>query len=170
MNRHWQGLMLVLGAAGLSFLLGCADAPSGDSAKNTPPPVPPPVVVQAAPAANAESDAAPVDTNTNTVAAEVGFGEKGHYDSQDYISVVVSSQFRAIESLTLSRIANAMQTYKAINGYYPKTDEVYFKEVIEANGIALPDLPDGQKYGYDPQLAIQEQGQQSLTILKPKQP
>ena len=44
----------------------------------------------------------------------MGFGKKGHYDSQDYISVVVGSQFRAIERLTLTRIVSAMLPFKSI--------------------------------------------------------
>ena len=66
------------------------------------------------------------------------------------------------------RITNAMQQYKAIHGAYPKTEEVFFKEIIDAGGITLPDLPAGQKFGYAPELAAETSAEQSLTILKPK--
>lgn len=168
---------IALALAATSLLAGCPDAPSEDAANNTPAASPPPVVVEMAPPAGSANDVTttnPAATNeaansdTEAVAAEVGFGEKGHYDSQDYISVAVSSQFRVQERLTLLRITSNMQQYKAVHGSYPKTEEVFFKEVIDAGGITLPDLPAGQKFGYDPELAAETSAEQSLTILKPK--
>ena len=160
-----------------TLFVGCPDTPTDDTPRDTSAAPAPPVVVEMAPPAGSANDVTTTNpaatneaanSNTEAVAAEVGFGEKGHYDSQDYISVAVSSQFRVQERLTLLRITSNMQQYKAVHGSYPKTEEVFFKEVIDAGGITLPDLPAGQKFGYDPELAAETSAEQSLTILKPK--
>ena len=159
MNRRMNWL---LAACVATLVCGCDDTPT-EPAKNNPPPAPPPIVVEGAPP-NSPGNSSPTEES----AAEVGFGEKGHYESQDYISVVVGSQFRAEERITLGRVTQAMKQYRAIHGNYPKTDEEFFEEIIKANSISLPDLPAGQKYGYDPELAAESNAEQSLTILKPK--
>ena len=54
-----------------------------------------------------------------------------------------------------------MQLYKASNGYLPKSHEIFWKEIIEANSIQLPELPEGERYAYDP-----EQGE--LMVERPR--
>ena len=193
MLRHTHCLLLGLLTAAVVIALGCADSstdrqasavPNAPAPPAPPAPIPPEPVTPPEPEPPAppvgnnpaetsnpdESDRTSTDTatnnasdNTESTTARVGFGAKGHYDSNDYISVVVSSQFRIEERITLLNIKKAMQIYRQIHGGYPKTGEVFFKEIIEENGIALPVLPSGQMYGYDP-----DNPEEPLLILKPK--
>ena len=159
-TAHW--LLLTLG---VGFLLAGCD--TADEGTTTTPTAPPTIVVE-------ETQPVPTDDppeeepETEEVAAEVGFTGKGQYESQNYISVSVGTVFSVTERLILLRVTDAMQKYKAQHGDYPKTEEEFFEHIIEANSIALPELPDGQKYGYDPEAAKANNGEEALTILKPK--
>ena len=176
-RRTNPGLLAVTMAIAL-FALGCAEAPPAqDQGVGLAPPsapAPPAEPVEntetrpSEPAEAADSTAPVVDENTETKVAEVGFGEKGHYDSKDYISVAVSTKFRVEEQIGLLRIKNCMDQYKAINGKFPKDHEEFWKEIIEKNSIQLPDLPPGQRFLYDPELAKETRGEKSLKILVPK--
>jgi hypothetical protein len=42
-----------------------------------------------------------------------------------------------------------MDLYHADNDRYPKDYDEFMAVIIKANGIALPQLPPYQKYGYD---------------------
>ena len=166
-NRHNSLLVSICVTVTLA-MLGCTEPDKEEASNNAPPPPPVVVVEPATSTADGEQPPAEPVREGNEVTAEVGFGEKGHYDSQDYISVAVSSQFRAQEQLTLLRITDAMRKHKAAHGHFPKTDEEFFEDVIEANSISLPELPAGQKFGYDPDAAEENDGEDALTILKPK--
>ncbi len=48
------------------------------------------------------------------------------------------------------QIADAMRLYRAMNGHAPRSHEEFMQEIIAANNIALPDLPAGHQYRYDP--------------------
>ena len=54
-----------------------------------------------------------------------------------------------------------MRMYKAEKGFLPKTHDVFMKEIIGANSIELPELPEGERYIYD-----SEQGE--LMVERPK--
>ncbi|MCL2745257.1 MAG: hypothetical protein FWE67_15555 [Planctomycetaceae bacterium] len=106
---------------------------------------------------------------TERVKADVGAGKKGHYGQKggeaatDIITVPIATLFRAQE-ITAYRIKvpQAMQLYKASNdGKAPATHEEYWEKIIKANEITLPQLPDGQRYVYDP-------ATEGLLIEKPK--
>ncbi len=126
-----------------------------DTTSGTPTPPPPPLPPGA-------------DENTDSTVAQVGFGKKGHYGSNGYISTTVGARFRAEESITLSLVTNAMQQYKALNGAYPKTHDEFMAEIVKLNNIRLPELNDGEEYLYDPALAAETSGKESLRILTPK--
>jgi hypothetical protein len=111
----------------------------------------------------------PKKDDTVRVKADVGAGKKGHYGQQggetatDIITVPVASLFRAKE-MTAYRIQvpQALQLYKAMNdGKGPASNEEYMEKIIRANNIPLPELPDGQRYVYDPET-------EELMIEKPK--
>ena len=82
-----------------------------------------------------------------------GFTGKG----QDYgngdagiITVPISTLFSVKEQIVLNQITGAMNVFKTYNGRNPKSEEEFMKEVIKANAIKLPELPEGSKYQYDP--------------------
>jgi hypothetical protein len=109
------------------------------------------------------------EPDTELVKADVGAGKKGHYgqtggeQASDIITVPIATLFRAKE-MTAYRIQvpQALQLYKAMNdGKAPETHEVFMKEIIRANNIPLPELPDGQEYLYDP-------ASEQLMIKKPR--
>ncbi len=82
--------------------------------------------------------------------------------------MAVSTQFRVQEQLTLIRITQAMRQYKARYEEYPQEEEVFWEKIIKENSISLPDLPKDQKFLYDPELADETDGEQSLRILQPR--
>ena len=45
-----------------------------------------------------------------------------------------------------------MQLYKAgNNNQLPKTHDEFMEKIVVANGIELPQLPEGERYVFDPQ-------------------
>ncbi len=49
------------------------------------------------------------------------------------------------------QIPKALQLYKALSdGAGPASHEAFMSEIIQANRIPLPELPEGQIYRYDP--------------------
>ncbi|MDR1962729.1 MAG: hypothetical protein LBQ50_03010 [Planctomycetaceae bacterium] len=114
-----------------------------------------------------EKSEKPEMPETELVKADVGAGKKGHYgqtggeQASDIITVPIATLFRAKE-MTAYRIQvpQALQLYKAMNdGKGPETHEAFMKDIIRANNIPLPELPEGHEYLYDPateQLMIQK--------------
>lgn len=143
-----------------------AENPS--SVPPVPPQVPPlPPAVPAEDVADGGDDAeekpSPLsDDNVTVVKAEAGVGTKGHYESHDYISTVVSAKFRTAEKLEFIKIQKAMQLYKAEHDNKgPADHKTFMKDIIEANFISLPKLPAGQSYYYDPKT-------EALHVVRPK--
>lgn len=84
------------------------------------------------------------------VKAEVGLGEKGHYEAKNVLTVALSARFRTEERILLGQIDQAIQMFRAVHGRVPKDHEEFIKKVVAENGYRLPELPDGQTYFYDP--------------------
>ncbi|MDR2438938.1 MAG: hypothetical protein LBE12_06175 [Planctomycetaceae bacterium] len=111
----------------------------------------------------------PQEPATELVKADVGAGRKGHYgqtggeQASDIITVPVATLFRAKEMTAFRiQVPQALQLYKAMNDNKgPETHEVFMKDIIQANNIPLPELPDGHEYIYDP-------ATEQLMIKKPK--
>ena len=82
---------------------------------------------------------------------------------QGIIATPVAAYFAAKEQVAFRvEVPQAMNLFKATNGYAPRTDEEFMKEIIQANNIKLPELPAGDKYYYDPateQLMVEQHGQ-----------
>jgi len=93
--------------------------------------------------------------------AEVGVGKKGRGYGGGVVTEPIRAMFRTEQRIQLMNMEGAMKMYKASNGFLPKTHEVFMKEIIEVNSIELPELPDGERYIYDP-----EQGE--LMVERPK--
>ncbi len=83
--------------------------------------------------------------------AKVGDGKKGHTYGSNMITVSGSTFWRAKEKITFEiQIPKALQLYKALNGKGPKDHQQFMKEIVKANQIKLPKLPDDHRYEYDP--------------------
>lgn len=67
-----------------------------------------------------------------------------------YLSVVTGTRFWAEHQMILNNIRHAVDLYEATNSRYPKTQDEFMREIIQANDIKLPELPDGYEYFYDP--------------------
>lgn len=93
--------------------------------------------------------------------AEVGVGKKGRNYGGGVVSEPIRAMFRTEQRMQLLQVNQAMQLYKASNGYHPKSHDIFWKEIIEANSIQLPELPEGERYVYDPEL-------EELMVERPK--
>ncbi|HBT75489.1 MAG TPA: hypothetical protein DEB39_00875 [Planctomycetaceae bacterium] len=90
------------------------------------------------------------------VAADVGVGKKGRYESTggpaDFITTPVASLFAAKEMVAFRiQIPHALTLYKAANDNRPPaTFDAFKQDILIPNAIALPELPEGAEYIYDP--------------------
>jgi hypothetical protein len=96
------------------------------------------------------------------VPADVGVGRKGRKTQENakaggikqMIAQPVASLFAFRERAVFKiQIPHAMNLYKATNGYFPKSNDVFMKDIIKFNQIKLPELPFGQSYEYDAESA-----------------
>jgi hypothetical protein len=115
------------------------------------------------PAANSSNPSTQSDGTVEK--AQVGVGAQGKdYGTPDagLITTPIAAYFGAREQIVFNiQIPDAMKTFQALNGRYPKSHEEFMKEIIQAGSIKLPELPEGAKYVYDPQKA-------ELTVVHPK--
>ncbi len=74
-----------------------------------------------------------------------------------YLSIVTGQRFWAEHQIILNNILHATRLYEAEHGRYPKTQEEFMEKVIEPNepATALPELPEGWEYYYDPQTPLE---------------
>lgn len=93
--------------------------------------------------------AAPSATPTQ-VPAEGGVGKQGQGYGGGLITEPIKQRFVIEQRLIFDQIKHAIDLYKATNGNAPRTHEEFMEQIIQANGIALPELPAGQSYIYDP--------------------
>ena len=90
-------------------------------------------------------------------AAQVGDGSKGHYGRMSIFEAGISSYFRTRENLTYNvQIPHAMNLYKATHGRAPQTHDEFWREIIQANNLKMPDLNDGCSYEYNPEKEVLE--------------
>ncbi len=115
-------------------------------------PTPEPAPRPAAKSPPAETKPAPVQPSLVMVKkkAAVGVGKKGHY-GKGIIATPLGSLFAAEERIDFEvQIPHAMQMFKALNGRAPKDTEEFMEKIIKEYRIRLPELPEGQRYEYDP--------------------
>ena len=105
----------------------------------------------------AQQESAPKEDDTVTVKAEPGLTGKGNYSSagdtsnpMSIISTPVSQYFRVQDRIILQQVEAAMNLYKGEHGRLPTTHEEFVIDIIQANNIVLPRLPEGHTYVYDP--------------------
>ena len=88
-------------------------------------------------------------------AAQVGDGRQGHYEEFGRMSIfshTIGTMYRTRENLTYNiQIPHAMDLYKATTGHAPRTHEEFWKEIIQANNLKMPELKEGCYYDYNPQ-------------------
>jgi hypothetical protein len=130
-------------AAGISIGLGQPPVEDSPSQPDAPTQDPPP--------ADREPDREP---DTERVKADVGVGAKGRsLDEHEGVLVTPAKAYFSMREKAIFQIAvpQALQFFEAQHGSGPKTHDQFMTDVIQANGIALPELPPGQRYVYDPE-------------------
>lgn len=142
MKKFW-----LLSLSSLSLVVGCSEGGS-------PAPPPAPAVTAAPPAGGGPPKPVPppvapvqekasVDLTKQGIAAEkMGKGVLAT-PAREYLRIPDRAAFLAVEQ--------AMNLYKGANGALPKTHEEFMREVIDANNIRLPELPDDSRYVYVPE-------------------
>ena len=69
--------------------------------------------------------------------------------AKDPITLQGNAYVTMIGQTSILNIQHAMDLYKATNDRLPADFDEFKKEIIDANNIALPQLPRYQKYGYN---------------------
>jgi hypothetical protein len=69
--------------------------------------------------------------------------------ADDSITLPGNAYVTTIGRLAAIQIDEAVKLFHATNNRYPRDYKEFMVEIIKANNIALPKLPDYQKYGYD---------------------
>jgi len=83
----------------------------------------------------------------------VGADKRGRNYGGGVITEPIRQYFRASQRINLLNLKRAMDLYKAgNNNKLPDTHEDFMEEIVEANSIELPQLPDGERYVFDTQL------------------
>lgn len=98
--------------------------------------------------------AAPAEPDTERVEAKAGVGAKGRsLDEHEGVYVTPAKTLFTVREKVIFEIEvpNALKLYEATNGNPPRTHEEFMSQVIEANGVRLPELPAGQRYVWDPE-------------------
>ena len=135
--------LLVVGCDESGTSTTTATPPRPASAAPPPPPPPPG-------GAPEELDSEP-EPKVDREVARTGVGKKGRNYGGGVISEPVRQYFRAQQQIQFIKVTSAMNLYKGEHGFLPKTHDVFMKEIIEANEIELPELPEGLRYVYDPE-------------------
>jgi hypothetical protein len=140
--RNFHAVLIAVGLAA-SLLTGCGDtglkAPVAQKEVRKAPPPPLPLAAQPAPQTKPEPE--PLRKK-----AEPGVGAKtggGIYPAATY--------FKMRETIVFQQVEHDLQLYKAEHDNKgPKTHEEFMEKIIKANNIKLPELPEGDRYRYDP--------------------
>jgi hypothetical protein len=106
--------------------------------------------------ADAAANAAPSPPPMQDQVAKTGVGVKGDSlndiqgnDPRLLIAGPVKAYFNVREKVVFEiGLPKAEQMFNALNGRNPKSHDEYMKEVVKANAISLPELPQGMVYRY----------------------
>ena len=97
------------------------------------------------------SPEAPKPANAGSKKAEVGVGKSYSRLAKSMICTDFAAIYCVREKLVFEvEIPHAMQLFKATEDRNPKSQEEFMEKIIKANNIHLPQLPDGDRYMYDP--------------------
>lgn len=125
-----MGIALLLG--GLIISLGCQAEPS-----STPSAGPQPT------------------TQMQAQKATAGVGKRGQslQDDQGVAKIVsgpASALLKVEQKVVLDiQIPQALQLFKASNGRFPKSHDEFMSQIVQANRLQLPELPDGMVYRFN---------------------
>lgn len=98
----------------------------------------------------APAQARPAETERE--AARAGVGEKGKSLEFRLGQTAAKAYFQARERIVFEiQIPEAMKLYKATNGYAPRSQEEFERDILQANQITLPRLPPNHRYVYSPE-------------------
>lgn len=166
-SRCSFALLAVLSTVGCIGVCGC-DSKTKSFTSTTPPAAPPNSTTNSAanaavtPPAQAAMQGGQAGTEQAGTdqgeVAKAGVGIKGRkLDDEQGIGKIIAQPaitlFAVRERVVFEiQIPQALQVYQAIQGEKPKTHEIFMKEVIKANQIKLPELPEGREYRYRPDL------------------
>ena len=103
---------------------------------------PPAALVAAPPQDPVEHKASEDYTKKGMKGAELGSG---------LVSTPAAVYLRIPDRLVFDQVHHALDLYRASNGELPKTHDDFMREIIEANNLKLPELPEGSRYVYRPQ-------------------
>ncbi|GAB5404993.1 MAG: hypothetical protein Aurels2KO_32240 [Aureliella sp.] len=84
--------------------------------------------------------------------ATAGVGKQGQKlkDEPDIIAGPVKVLFKFKQQAVLDiQIPQALQLFKASNGRMPKSHDEFMQQIVEANRLQLPELPDGAVYRFN---------------------
>jgi hypothetical protein len=127
-------------------------------------PLPPPAGIVANPRQSEEDEqwATEADMKGIREKAAAGMGRQGRTYGNDPFTYPLAQYFHIRQRMGLEQINHAMDLYKATYERYPRTQDEFRKEIIKANAIDLPLLPEGHKFYYDPQKG-------ELMVIRPQQ-
>ncbi len=109
-------------------------------------------------------------TDTQLTPAAPGVGKRGQElaGRQGALVTPINAYFNAQQRIAFElQIPYAMRLFEAANGFPPRNHDEFMREIIEANQINLPELPEGDEYSYDP---LQKQLMVKQTRRKPETP
>jgi hypothetical protein len=170
MRDFWFSVSrMVLGAA-LMAMAGCNGGGSegsptasgaGEGGSPPPPPIIDPNAPPAPPAAGAPADQPvqlrrTIGQTTGDVRdfdAEMQSGQNiqvstGKIAAKDPITLQGNAYVSIIGQAAVLQIQHAVNLYHALNDRYPADFEEFKREILDANGIRLPQLPAYQEYAY----------------------
>ena len=70
-------------------------------------------------------------------------------EGEDPITVSARAYSTIMGRISILQIENAVRTFHAVNGRYPKDFAEFKEEIIDGYGLRLRTLPYYQEYGYD---------------------
>lgn len=134
---------------GLTLAAGCEGEPRvlppGAEANSSP--APQPEQIQLRPVIGEKT------TDIRDAATEIAEGgaqvSSGKITAKDPITLQGNAYVTIVGRASQLQIEHALNLYHAMNEKYPATLDEFMTEIIRANGIALPQLPFYQDYGYD---------------------
>jgi len=155
----WRVLLLMATA----FLAGCEEPAGSGTAPNPgvastgatspPPPPPPPPGPPAAGGTDSfdeRQDSLATQDEPERTKAEAGVGKKGRNYGGGVITEPIRQYFQVSQRIHFMNMEHAMRLYKAEFGNLPKSHDEFMDKIIKANSIELPELPEGERYVYDP--------------------
>lgn len=97
----------------------------------------------------------PAATPPKEKPAAVGVGKKGRGYGEGVVATPAASYWAIRERVAFDiQIPEAMKLFKAMEGRAPKDHNEFMEKIIKANNIHLPELPEGDRYRYDPKTEL----------------